>query len=69
MIWLWEREGQRLTYEVRKTTDPEIYELSVKYPDGSEENERFGSPAALLEGSVGWRDRLWGDGWRPLRPW
>ena len=69
MIWLWEREGQRLTYEVRRLGENVGYELTVTYPDGSEESERFEDPTALIERSFAWKDRLSGQGWRPVPPW
>ena len=69
MIWLWEREGQRLTYEVRRLDEPRRYELLVTYPDGTEETETFAEPTALLDRSFAWKDRLETEGWRALPPW
>lgn len=69
MIWLWEREGQRLTYEVRRLGEDNRYELLVTYPDGTEDTETFAEPAAFLDRSFDWKDRLESEGWRALPPW
>lgn len=69
MIWLWERDGQRLTYEVRRLGEDNHYELLVTYPDGTEEAETFAEPAALLDRSFDWKDRLESEGWHALLPW
>ena len=69
MIWLWEREGQRLTYEVRRLDEVNQYELLVTYPDGTEEAETFTEPGVLLERSFNWKERLESEGWRALPPW
>ena len=69
MMWLWEREGQRLTYEVRQASDGAAYELTITYPDGTEESERLPAPTVLLERSFAWKERLTSEGWTPVPRW
>jgi hypothetical protein len=69
MMWLWERAGQRLTYEVRPSSDGTAYELTITYPDGTEESERIEQPTELLERSFTLKDRLTGEGWTPVAGW
>jgi hypothetical protein len=69
MMWLWERAGQRLTYEVRLAADGAAYELTMTFPDGTEETERIEQPTNLLERSFSWKDRLTAEGWTPVPRW
>ena len=69
MIWLWEREDEQLSCEVRVANTPGTYDLTVTRPDGSEECQRFEDPSALLKHATTWKEWLSKQGWRPVRPW
>jgi len=66
MIWFFERERDRLHFEIRHRTDGEEYELVVTYPDGSQFIERFADASGLIERSSSLRSELFERGWRAL---
>jgi hypothetical protein len=69
MMWLWERAGERLAYEVRQSADGAAYELTITFPDGTEESERIEQPSELLERAFSWKARLTDQGWAPVPRW
>lgn len=68
MIWFFERQRDRLHYEIRCQTDGPDYELVITYPDGRQEIERFSDPAALVERSAHLQNTLSAAGWQPPTP-
>ena len=66
MIWFFERERDRLHFEIRHRTDGEEYELVVTYPDGSQFIEQFADASGLIERSSALRSELFERGWRAL---
>ena len=64
MIWFFDRDGQRLRYEIRRTADGEAYELVVTYPDGRTEIERMVEPSALLKRCAELAESLQDEGWK-----
>lgn len=66
MIWFFDRQGQRLRYEIRRTTEGEGYELEVVYPDGRTEVERMDDSAALLKRCAELAETLKQEGWRAV---
>jgi len=66
MIWFFERESDRLHYEIRHRTDGDEYELVVTHPDGSQFIERFADASGLIERSGSLRSELFERGWRAL---
>jgi hypothetical protein len=64
MIWFFDREGQRLRYEIRRTADDQGYELEVSYPDGRTEVEQMVEPSDLLQRCADLAKTLKADGWR-----
>lgn len=66
MIWFFERESDRLHFEIRHRPDGEDYELVVTYPDGSQFVERFEDANGLVERSSSLRSELFERGWRAL---
>jgi hypothetical protein len=64
MIWFFDREGQRLRYEIRRTADDQGYEVEVSYPDGRTEVEQMVEPSDLLQRCADLAKTLKADGWR-----
>jgi hypothetical protein len=64
MVWSFERRGENLRCEIRRDVDGDSYEFVVTRPDGSEESERFGDPAAVIAHSVDVMRGLIEAGWR-----
>ena len=63
MIWFFDRQGQRLQYEIRRTNAGDAYELVVSYPDGHEEVEQMINPSDLLKRCAELADTLKEQGW------
>jgi hypothetical protein len=64
MIWFFDREGQRLTYEIRRTDVGDGYELVVTHPDGRTEVEQMEEPSELLKRCAELAETLKHEGWR-----
>lgn len=64
MIWFFDREGQRLRYEIRRKDVSDAYELVVTYPDGRIEVEEMRQPADLLKRCAELAESLRQKGWR-----
>ena len=64
MIWFFDRNGQRLRYEIRRTADGEAYELVVTYPDGRTEIELMVEPSELLKRCAELAESLQDEGWK-----
>ncbi len=64
MIWFFERQQARLSYEIRRATEGTEYELVITHPDGSEQVEAFTDATVLMERSLRLRDALLSQGWR-----
>lgn len=62
MIWFFERQGQYVRCETRKTADG-AYELVTTREDGSEQVERFDDSADLAKRQVEVEQSLTADGW------
>ena len=64
MIWLFDRDGERLRYEITRDRAGNRYRLVITRPDGSESVEEVNEPVELVERSVELMNSLRGDGWR-----
>lgn len=64
MIWFFERQQARLSYEIRRATEGTEFELVITHPDGSQQIEAFTDASTLMERSVNLRDSLAAQGWR-----
>jgi len=64
MIWFFERQQARLSYEIRRATEGTEFELVITHPDGSQQVEAFTDTSLLMERSVRLRDALASQGWR-----
>ena len=63
MIWFFDRDGQRLRYEISRDRTIGRYRLIITRPDGSESVEEVDEPSELIQRSVDLMNSLRGDGW------
>jgi len=63
MIWFFDRDGERLRYEICRDRAGGRYRLVITQPDGSESVEEVDGPSQLIERSVALMNSLRGDGW------
>ena len=63
MIWFFDRDGERLRYEISRDRTAGRYRLIITRPDGSESVEEVDEPGRLIERSVELMNSLRGDGW------
>ena len=63
MIWFFDRDGERLRYEISRDRTAGRYRLIITQPDGSELVEEVDEPSQLIERSVELMNSLRGDGW------
>ena len=63
MIWFFDRDGERLRYEIMRDRNGR-YRVVITRPDGTESVEEVDEPTALIERSVQLMNSLRTDGWR-----
>jgi hypothetical protein len=63
MIWFFDRDGERLRYEISHDRADGHYRVVITRPDGSESVEEVDEPSQLIERSVELMNSLRGDGW------
>ena len=68
MIWFFQRQQDRLHYEIRHQTDGPDYELVITHPDGRQDIERYSDSGALLERSSRLQRSLTSAGWQAPQP-
>ena len=64
MIWFFDRDGEKLRYEISHDRAAGRYKVIITHPDGSESVEEVDEPTELIERSVQLMNSLRGDGWR-----
>ena len=64
MIWFFDRDGERLRYEISRGRADGGYRVIITRPDGSESVEEVKEPTELIERSVQLMNALRGDGWK-----
>jgi len=64
MIWFFDKDGERLRYEIVRDPSAGRYRVIITRPDGTELIEEVDEPTELVERSVKLMDELRGDGWR-----
>lgn len=64
MIWLCDRGGERLTYEICRQDDGNGFLLVKTRADGQKEVEEVDQPTALIEKSVNQLRQLKDAGWK-----
>jgi hypothetical protein len=62
MIWFFDRDGERLRYEIQRERGR--YRVVITRPDGTESIEEVDEPTELIERSVQSMNSLRGDGWK-----
>jgi hypothetical protein len=64
MIWFFDRNGEKLRYEISRDRKDGRYRVVITQPDGTESVEEVDEPSELIERSVQFMNSLRGDGWR-----
>jgi hypothetical protein len=64
VIWFFDKDGEKLRYEINRDRAAGHYRLVITHPDGKESIEEVDEPTALIERSVELMNSLRGDGWR-----
>ena len=64
MIWFFDKEGERLRYEISHDRTSGRYKVAVTRPDGSESVEEVDQPTELIERSVQLMNTLRTEGWK-----
>ncbi len=62
-MWFFERYGQYLQCEVRRSAEGSLYELVVRYPDAPTRWERIADPTLLVERFQATQQQLRREGW------
>jgi hypothetical protein len=62
MIWFFDRDGERLRYEIQRERGR--YRVVITRPDGTESIEEVEEPTELIERSVQLMNSLRGEGWK-----
>jgi hypothetical protein len=64
MIWFFDRDGERLRYEISRCRADGRYRVVITRPDGTESDEEVKEPTELIERSAQLMNSLRGDGWK-----
>ena len=64
VIWFFDRNGEKLRYEVSRDRSDGRYRLVITHPDGTESIEEIDQATDLIERSVRLMNTLRNDGWR-----
>lgn len=64
MIWFFDRNGEKLRYEITRDRKDGRYRVVITNPDGTESIQEVEEPTELIERSVQFMNSLRGDGWR-----
>jgi hypothetical protein len=64
MIWFFDKDGEKLRYEITRARSDGRYRVVITHPDGTESIEEVDQPTELIERSVHLMNSLRGDGWR-----
>lgn len=63
MIWFFDRNGEKLRYEISHDRAAGRYKVIITRPDGTESVEEVDEPSELIERSVKLMASLRDDGW------
>ena len=64
MIWLFDRNGELLTYEICRQDNGDGFLLVMTQADGQKKVEHVDQPSELIEKSVDQMKQLREDGWK-----
>jgi hypothetical protein len=67
MIWFFDRDGQRLRYEIRYAGAGAAYEIAITYPDGRTQVEQIQDAVDLLQRCAVVARALKDEGWKSER--
>ena len=65
MVWFFQRESERLQYEIRREETSGAYELVISASEEEKTVERVTSPSELIERSQDVWTFLLNGGWQP----
>jgi hypothetical protein len=68
MLWIFERQGEQMTCEIRREGDGAGFEMIVTTPDGSQRMETFGETNELIKRTLDLQLELLESGWRQPKP-
>ena len=68
MLWIFERQGEQMSCEIRREGAGPALELIVTAPDGSQRMERFEETSDLIKRSLDLQLELLESGWRQPKP-
>jgi hypothetical protein len=63
VIWFFDRDGEKLRYEICRDRVDGHYRVVITHPDGTESVEEVDEPTQLIERSVQLMNSLRVDGW------
>ena len=63
MVWFFDRDGEKLRYEISRDRSAVRYRLVITHPDGRESIEELDEPRAMIARSVEMMNSLRDDGW------
>ena len=64
MLWIFERQGEQMTCEIRREGEGSGYEMVVTRADGSQRMERFDDTGELIKSTLDLQRELMETGWR-----
>jgi ribosomal protein S6 len=64
VIWLFDRDGKKLKYEICKDNKGEGYMLVMTSSDGDKQVELVDQPSVVIERSIARMRQLRSDGWK-----
>ena len=64
MIWLFDRDGEQLKYEICRQDNGDGFLLVMTQADGQKKIEHVDQPSELIEKSVDQMKQLREDGWK-----
>ena len=64
MIWFFDKDGEKLRYEITHDRVGGRYRVVITRPDGTESVEEVDEPTELIERSVQLMNSLRGEGWK-----
>lgn len=64
MIWLFDRGGEKISYEICRDEATDAFLLVMTSSSGQKRVERVGTPTELIEKSSDQMRRLQEDGWK-----
>ncbi len=64
MIWFFDKDGEKLRYEILRDRADGKCRVVITQPDGTESIEEVDEPTELIERSVQLMNSLRSDGWR-----